>query len=357
MRRVMQTLGFACSAHQPSVCVNKEKDMIVVVHVDDFLISGGEKDLAWFSGAMHEHFDLSETVIGRELKDLHEVRYLNRILRWETDNTMSYEGDPKHVGILLKEWGLSERKPTRAPTTRELVDRVGCGAPLAASDGTRVRRAIARLNYMAQDRPDLSFVARELSRYMAVPTDGTRKALEHALKYLRGQPRCVQKWKADLSDEDFAINVFSDSDWASDVATRRSVSGGFVQLGPVVVGHWSKSQTTVALSSAEAEFNAVVKALIEGIAICNLMEELWGAPPLICLHTDASACKGMLLRTGTGRMKHLTTKQLWAQGAVASYGVHVVKIGRLVNSEDALTHQLGTQQLHDHLRRVGFRFG
>ena len=57
-------------------------------------------------------------------------------------------------------------------------------------------------------------------------------------------------------------------------------------------------------------------------------------------YTDASACRGMLLRSGVGRIKHLTTKQLWAQGAVASYGVVIEKIPRAVNNADAFTHSV-----------------
>ena len=39
----------------------------------------------------------------------------------------------------------------------------------------------------------------------------------------------------------------------------------------------------------------------------------------IRIHVDASACKGMLLRHDTGNVKHLTSKQLWVQGAVQAY--------------------------------------
>ena len=52
---------------------------------------------------------------------------------------------------------------------------------------------------------------------------------------------------------------------------------------------------------------------------------------------------------------HLTTKQLWAQGAVASYGVVIEKIPQAVNIADAFTHFLSGQVLMDHLRRLGFR--
>ena len=58
----------------------------------------------------------------------------------------------------------------------------------------------------------------------------------------------------------------------------------------------------------------------------------------IRIHVDASACKGMLLRHGTGKVKHLTNKQLWVQGAVQAYGMESLKVPRSENSADILTH-------------------
>ena len=74
----------------------------------------------------------------------------------------------------------------------------------------------------------------------------------------------------------------------------------------------------MALSSGEAELNASKKALSETIGLKLLMEETLSPLPvvLVSLHVDASACKGMLLRHGSGRVKHLDTKQLCAQGAI-----------------------------------------
>ena len=71
---------------------------------------------------------------------------------------------------------------------------------------------------------------------------------------------------------------------------------------------WSKMQSNVALSSAEAELNATVKGLSELIGLCNLVRETQKVEPHLSLHTDASACKGMLLRHGTGKVKHLSVK-------------------------------------------------
>ena len=92
------------------------------------------------------------------------------------------------------------------------------------------------------------------------------------------------------------------------------------------MSHWSKSQSNVALSSAEAELNAMVKGLSELIGLCHLIEETQKVTVNLALYTDASACKGMLLRHGSGKVKHLSVKQLWAQECVRAYNVTIQKI-------------------------------
>ena len=40
-----------------------------------------------------------------------------------------------------------------------------------------------------------------------------------------------------------------------------------------------------------------------------------------CTRSLGGACKGMLLRQGAGKVKHLTTERLWVQGAGQSYNI------------------------------------
>ena len=87
---------------------------------------------------------------------------------------------------------------------------------------------------------------------MAAPRKGTVDALMMVIRYLKMYPSIRQEWFANAAMEDMIIQVYADSDWASDQITRKSTSGGVFRLGPVVLAHWSKSQAAVALSSAEA---------------------------------------------------------------------------------------------------------
>ena len=91
------------------------------------------------------------------------------------------------------------------------------------------------------------------------------------------------------------LRVFTDSDWASCPETRRSTSGGIIMLGNALVSHWSRTQATIALSSAEAELNAVLKGAVEGLSLKQLGDELNIVLPLK-IRGDASAVEGIVAR-------------------------------------------------------------
>lgn len=55
---------------------------------------------------------------------------------------------------------------------------------------------------------------------------------------------------------------------------------------------------------------------------------------ILCV--DASACNGMLFRTGTGKVNHLSAKQLWVHGGAQNYGVEVQQVPRAEHASDIL---------------------
>ena len=100
---------------------------------------------------------------------------------------------------------------------------------------------------------------------------------------------------------------------------------------------WSRTQQLIALSSAEAELNASIKAGVEGLGVANMAEEMGKAHKVRVL-CDASANVGISHRAGAGKVKHLDIRQLWLQERVSIGDLTIEKIPRAVNSSDALTH-------------------
>uniref|UniRef100_A0A3Q7G312 Reverse transcriptase Ty1/copia-type domain-containing protein n=1 Tax=Solanum lycopersicum TaxID=4081 RepID=A0A3Q7G312_SOLLC len=65
--------------------------------------------------------------------------------------------------------------------------------------------------------------------------------------------------------------IYSDSDYAGDVDTRRSMTGYVFTLGGSVVSWKATLQPTVSLSTTEAEYMALIEAAKEGIWLKGLI--------------------------------------------------------------------------------------
>ena len=105
--------------------------------------------------------------------------------------------------------------------------------------------------------------------------------------------------------------------------------------GDHCVGHWSRTQVTVALSSGEAELNAALKGGAEILGLRTLMQEL-GIDLRLIIKGDSSACHGTLHREGAGRIKHLELRQLWLQQKIKNGELIYQKVSRTVNPADSL---------------------
>merc|ERR1712127_380393 len=213
---------------------------------------------------------------------------------------------------------------------------------MCPTDATLYRRAAARINYIALDRPDLSFASRVASSHMSCPKEGDDQLIKRIIRYLKGKPRVAIRYQFQAESE--GVTVFTDSDWAGDKVIRKSTSGGVVCRGQHTISWWCKLQSNIALSSCEAELNAALKGTVEGLNVQRLAESLGDELPLE-LRTDASAARGVILRQNVGKVWHLQVKQLWLQENVAAGELTIVKIPRAQNCSDALTHPWSANDL------------
>ena len=103
------------------------------------------------------------------------------------------------------------------------------------------------------------------------------------------------------------INVYVDSDWAGCPTTRRSTTGFLITLLGTTINYGSRTQATIALSSAEAELYAINTGATESLYIRNILQEALNAKKVnIRIHTDSSSGKSMATRIGSSKKaKHI----------------------------------------------------
>ena len=90
------------------------RDLRVVAHVDDFLVSGEYQDLAWFRSEMAKKYELKVQIAGWEQGCERELSFLGRTIRTTTFG-VELEGDEKHVKKLEEELGMDTCNPVVTP--------------------------------------------------------------------------------------------------------------------------------------------------------------------------------------------------------------------------------------------------
>lgn len=163
-----------------------------------------------------------------------EAKYLNRIINWGVHG-VRWESDPKRARTLLREFWDGGMQSTGDPSDKSGGNRAGTGQPLTGESASKTRRGVAIINYLSQDRPDLSVTARVLVQRMASPTEGTGMCLKRAIRYLSSHPRGLLIYPRDMVDQ--TLRIWTDSDWAGDVQSRKSCSGGYIQRNGGTIDH------------------------------------------------------------------------------------------------------------------------
>ena len=349
-------LGFKQGDASPNVFRHAKRQITCSVHGDDFTSSGPKSALDWFEAAVAEHYELTISPrMGPGPDDAKEGRVLNRVIRW-LDKSIEYECDPRQVERLIAECGLAGEKvkscatPGVKATFKELEED---SAELAAKLATPFRGAAARGNFLSPDRVDVQFACKEVCRWMSRPSEHAWKALKRVCRFLAGAPRLVYVFEQQTVD---AIDIYTDTDWAGCPLTRKSTSGGCVMMGKHAIKHWSSTQTSISLSSGEAEFAGVIRGAGQGLGYQALLRDVGVELPLR-VWTDSSAAIGICSRQGLGKFRHLDTHTLWIQQAVRTKRVDLRKVPGESNPADILTkHSISRQKLEELIALYGCKY-
>ena len=118
------------------------------------------------------------------------------------------------------------------------------------------------LYLVKHSRPDIANCVRELSKVLDGPSEASYKEMLRCIKYVLDSKDMGLKIEPIGDKHDaWEIICYSDSDWAGDPESRRSVSGYIIYVQGVPVIWKSKSQNQVSLSSSESEWYALSEAV------------------------------------------------------------------------------------------------
>ncbi|KAG8480842.1 hypothetical protein CXB51_025297 [Gossypium anomalum] len=195
---------------------------------------------------------------------------------------LSEEFDMKDLGPVKKILGmeiLKDRKQSAKPVSTPLAAHFRLSSALTPQSDDEIEymshvpysSAVGSLMYvMVCSHLDLSYAVSAISRYMANPNKEHWKAVQWILRYLRGTTNiCLQFGRT----RDGVIG-YVDADFAGDLDRRRSLTSYLFTIGGCAISWKATLQTTVALSTTEAEYMAITEACKEVIWLKGLFSEL-----------------------------------------------------------------------------------
>eukprot|EP00971_Amphidinium_carterae_P335159 6470847-Amphidinium_carterae.5 len=212
--------------------------------------------------------------------------------------------------------------------------------PLDKEQHSMYRAAVGQLLWVSQKRADIASQLKNSAGYNPLHVDPCAKTTYN------------EKNEVHVDTESFA-----DSDWAGCNTTRKGTSGTVTSCWGTPLLHISRTQSTIALSSAEAELYAMGQATIEAQHIKQVIEEM--ATPSISSHvtlsfnTDSSAGKAVASRLGLNKKtKDVQLRYLYMQDIVQRGEMTINKIPTTDNPADVLTKHLPSTTITSHLERL-----
>ena len=119
--------------------------------------------------------------------------------------------------------------------------------------------------------------------------------------------------------------------------------------------HYSKTQTTIALSSGEAELGGICAGAAQALGLQALAADMnWKLS--VRVFSDATAAIGISKRRGLGKIRHLSTSDLWIQEALRKERLQLIKVLGTENPADALTKYLDGPTLNKAIARMNLEF-
>ncbi|KAL0415872.1 UNVERIFIED_CONTAM: Retrovirus-related Pol polyprotein from transposon RE1 [Sesamum latifolium] len=191
------------------------------------------------------------------LQDLGAAKYCLglEIDRSTTDTSVTQY---KFVRDIIQDVGFLSSKPARTPLPICLKLTSDIPSPLINPEP--YRRLVCRLLYLSFTRPDISFRAQQLSQFVYKSGQIHMTIALHLVHYLRG---CHEQSLFFPASNPFYVTACCDINWSSYVDLNLSLTSYCIFLGNALISWNTKKQTTVASSTAEAEYRSL------GTTVCG----------------------------------------------------------------------------------------
>lgn len=253
LQETLQQFGLQPSAADPGLyyATAEGATLFIIVYVDDLLIAGTQKEVT----------DMLEKLKAKfSIRDLGDATYFlgMEIKRDRKARTLKLS-QTKYTKDILRRFDMFDSKHKTLPMPANTKVQAA-GTPLDTAKHPFAEAVGALMYLQVCTRPDICFPVCLMARYMAAPTQEHWGLVKGIFQYLNG----TREYGITYRNSDQLV-VYTDSNFAADVDTRRSTAGMIAINRGGAISWSSKVMPTVALSTTEAEYMAAGLAVREAL--------------------------------------------------------------------------------------------
>ena len=256
----------------------KENPLLIATYVDDLVIaSRNDRDV------MNIQDELGERL---KIKRLGDINYL---LGWKitVEDEAVRISQPSYIQQILLKFDMRGCNPAPTPADPGQAKKLNNKSDDEVS--FPYRECVGSLMWLANStRPDIAYAVHRAARFVSKPNQDNVNSLKRILRYLQGSSDVGIIFK---KSGYFKIIGYADADFAGHTGESYSTSGSiFFTNGPV---SWTSTrQKLTALSTTEAEINALADAAKEAFWLLNMCQDANLLPnnTKVTLKEDNVAC-------------------------------------------------------------------
>lgn len=311
--KFMELQGFKKSDADPCLFIKEDgkSKLIVALYVDDGLIATNN------TGMLQKFMDHLTT----EFKITSKPASFYLGLEIEQKSCGNVRISQKaYTKKILDRFQMSDCKPAPIPIVKESETQLA-GKAESSRDKFSYREAVGALMYlMTATRPDIAYAVSKASRTLENPTHEDFVRVKRILRYLKGTIDYGIEYQS--KENNHVLECFSDADHAGDSSTGHSTTGVVCNFGGGVITWLSQKQSSVAISSTEAEIVAASEACREIVWLKRLLEEITTLKSVPVLKIDNEATTRLAenpenhRRTKHIKIRHFFIRELVAEGQV-----------------------------------------
>ncbi|BES91891.1 Hydra magnipapillata [Nesidiocoris tenuis] len=341
--KYLKSIGFKQSEADSCLFIRKDGEnlTLLALYVDDGLLATTKAEQAEvILNQLRQEFKITSKpasyYLGIEIEQredgavrIHQEAYTNKI---------------------LQRFGMADCKPAVTPIIKDESEAKDEAKGKEKQDFP-YRQAVGALMYlMVGTRPDISYAVGVVCRKLENPQSEDVIRVKRIFRYLKG----TADFGITYHNREGDLECYSDADLGGDASTGRSTTGVVCLHAGSIISWFSQLQSTVSISTTEAEITAASEAARELIWLKRLFEEVLEIElkPVVKIDNEA-AIKLARNPENHKRTKHIRIRHFFVRELVSEGEIEVEAVETANQLADMFTKPIHKPKMLEHCGQFG----